>query len=104
MTYVILSKAVNCKYNKVQILKQITAHFLTLRFMWPVFNSQYLLLELSHVMYGSCCNVLVYTTVAIFRLNEVEELHNPINQVQVGGVDHDVIQQEGATARNNNLQ
>jgi hypothetical protein len=55
-----------------------------------VVNSQYLLLGFGHVMYGSC-NVLVYTTVAIFRLNEVEELHNPINQVQVGGVDHDAI-------------
>lgn len=53
-------------------------------------------------MYGSCCNTLVYTTVAIFRLNEVE-LHSPTNQVWVGGVDQDAIQQEGATARNNNL-
>jgi len=61
-----------------------------LRFMWPVFNVQYLSLGFSHVMYGSC-NVLVYTTVAIFRLNEVEELHSPINRLQVGGVDHDAI-------------
>ena len=83
MTYVILSNAVNCKYHKVQILKQITAHFLTLRFTWPVFNVQYLLLESSHVMYRSCCNILVYTTVAIFRLNEVQ-LHSPINQVPEG--------------------
>jgi len=35
-------------------------------------------------MYGSC-NVLVYITVAVFRLNGVEELHSPINQVQVEG-------------------
>jgi len=53
-------------------------------------------------MYGSCCNVLVYTAVAIFRLNGVE-LHSPINQVRVGGVDHYANQWEGATARNNNL-
>ena len=66
-------------------------------------NVQYLSLVFSHVTYGSCCNVLVYTTLAIFRLNEVEELHSPINQVRVGGVDHDVMQREGATARNNNL-
>lgn len=54
-------------------------------------------------MYGSCCNVLVISTVAIFRLNEVEELNSPINHVRAGGVDHDAIQREGTTARNNNL-
>lgn len=91
------------KYNKDQTLQQITAHCLMLCSMWPVLNVQYLLLGFSHVMYGSCCNVLTYTTVAIFRLNEVEELYSPINQVKVGGVDHDAIKQEGATARNNNL-
>jgi hypothetical protein len=104
MAYVIHYNAVNCKYNKVQISKQIIAHFLMLRFTWPVLNVQYVLLGFSHVMYGSCCNVLVYTTATIFRLNEVE-LQSPINQVWVGGVDHNAIQWEEVTAaRNNNLQ
>jgi len=100
MTYVIVSKAVNCKYSIIK--SRFWSKSLPIFSRLDLRGLYYLLLGFSHVMYGSCCNVLVYTAVAIFRLNGVE-LHSPINQVRVGGVDHYANQWEGATARNNNL-